>query len=182
MDGEADAMQTPRLLAALRDDVKLRETWATYHLIGDALRGELPLAVDVRAAVARRLAAEPTVFAPARRAAPLPSRLPLAALAASVAAVAFVGLAAWQVTRPTATPANLAPLAAASAERPQAAPPPADLPARSEAGTRAKQPPRVRFPAAAGDAYLLAHQEFSPTVAMVGMPAYVRTVSEEDGQ
>ncbi len=41
------------------------------------------------------------------------------------------------------------------------------------------EPARVRFPAAA-DAYLLAHQEFSPSYAMAGLPAYVRAVSEQD--
>lgn len=190
MDGELDPEETARVLRSLRQDAALRETWAAYHLVGDALRCNGPLGFDVTAAVARRLADEPTILAPAGRHAPTPRPVPLLAVAASVAAFAFVGLLAWQMTRiqPEANaPVQVAqgqgargsagaavrptPVAVAAAEsRPVA-----------KAATRAAEPPRVHFPAVVGDAYLLAHQEFSPSYAMVGMPAYVRAVSEADG-
>ena len=46
---------------------------------------------------------------------------------------------------------------------------------------QAKPPAQVLPPRAAND-YLLAHQGFSPRVALQGMAPYVRTVSEEVGE
>jgi hypothetical protein len=43
-----------------------------------------------------------------------------------------------------------------------------------------KEPAPVKFSTAAGNAYLLAHQEFSPSYAMAGLPAYIRTVPEAE--
>lgn len=63
VDGEQQPMDTAaamRLLSAIDRQDELR----TYHLIGDALRGESHLAFDVRADVMAALAGEPTVIAP----------------------------------------------------------------------------------------------------------------------
>jgi len=94
MDGELQPGEAARLLEQVADDPELRRVWARYHLMGDALRSELccassePVAARVRGA----LAAEP---APARRVRQPPGALrPVAglALAASVAALAIVGM------------------------------------------------------------------------------------------
>ena len=138
----------------LKEDDELRAAWDVYHLIGDALRGHTAphVADEVRA----RLADEPTVLAPRRPARPRLAWYPLAA-AASIAAVALVG---WLAL----------PLVGLQPDRD------AQLVARV-----AEQVPAA-VPAAQGVAdYLLAHQRFSPAIAMSGLAPYVRTVAEESG-
>ena len=69
MDGQLGDAECDGCLRRLKDDDELRDDWAVYHLIGDALRGTS--ARGMPAAFAERLSAEPTVLAP--RAAPAPS-------------------------------------------------------------------------------------------------------------
>ncbi len=91
MDGELDELQAELMLRRVAD-TDTRATWATYHLIGDALRGDL--GCDVAARVSARLADEPTVLAPR----PLPgvqARSLGMSIAASVAAVSVVGYLAF---------------------------------------------------------------------------------------
>jgi len=138
----------------LKDDDELRAAWDIYHLIGDTLRGHTAphVADEVRA----RLADEPTVLAPRRAERPRLAWYPLAA-AASVAAVALVGWLALPLT---------------------------DLQPGREAQTMARAAEQVpaAVPLAQGVAdYLLAHQRFSPAIAMSGLAPYVRTVAEESG-
>ena len=94
MDGEADAAELDGLCDLARSDAAM-ETWNCYHTIGDALRGEPAVTRNVGSAVARQLAAEPTVLAPR---APVPAHPNVTriatwawAAAASIAAVT-VGL------------------------------------------------------------------------------------------
>src|SRR5688572_5815944 len=92
MDGELDERQHQQELSRLRQDGELRQTWNTFHLIGDALRGERLLLADVAGPFSRRLAAEPTVLAPQRTHARARKVTTVAlSAAASVAAAAFVG-------------------------------------------------------------------------------------------
>lgn len=102
--------------------------------------------------VRARLADEPTVLAPRRGERPRLAWYPLAA-AASVAAVALVGWLALPLT---------------------------DLRPGGEGPTIA-QVPAVVPPAQGVADYLLAHQRFSPALAMSGLAPYVRTVAEESG-
>ena len=139
----------------LKEDDELQAAWDVYHLIGDTLRGHTAphVADEVRA----RLADEPTVLAP-RRAERRPrlAWYPLAA-AASVAAVALVGWLALPLT---------------------------GLQPGGDGQTMARVAEQVpaAVPAAQGVAdYLLAHQRFSPAIAMSGLAPYVRTVAEESG-
>ena len=138
----------------LKEDDELRAAWDVYHLIGDTLRGHTAphVADEVRA----RLADEPTVLAPRRAERPRLAWYPLAA-AASVAAVALVGWLALPLT---------------------------DLQPGTDGQTMARVAEQVpaAVPAAQGVAdYLLAHQRFSPAIAMSGLAPYVRTVAEESG-
>ncbi|MBU3694643.1 MAG: anti-sigma 24 factor [Rhodocyclaceae bacterium] len=87
MDGELDAVQADLLLRRL-GDAEAQATWSTYHLIGDALRGDK--ACDVAARVTARLAQEPTVLAP-RPISSVAARGLGMSIAASVAAVTVVG-------------------------------------------------------------------------------------------
>ncbi len=91
IDGELQSDSLHAHLGRLRADPELRGAWDTYHLIGDALRGQISPGIADR--VVARLREEPTVLAPR------PERDPTRRLgwyamsaAASVAAVAFV---AW---------------------------------------------------------------------------------------
>lgn len=153
VDGELDPDATQRCLQRLQQDEGLRRSWDDYHLIGDALRGEI--GPKVNAAFARRLGAEPTILAPKRAAAANQSRwMPALSAAAGVVAVAF---AAW-IALPQPGP-DVGPVATA-------------LPA---------PPPRGgSVPVAVGvEDYLLAHQRFSPASRIQGVAPYVRTVSAE---
>lgn len=150
MDDELSGEQARPLLSQLKRDAELRTSWDCYHLIGDAVRGVH--GPDLHARICARLDAEPTVLAPQRRA--KPERLSNVALsvAASVAAVVFVG---WM-----------------------ALPGQKDMP--QIAAIPAAEVKQVALPAGEGAKdYLLAHQRYSPSSAMQGVAPYVRTVAEE---
>ena len=135
MDGELDDRAAGEAIDSLAKDREAAQAWRTYHLIGDAMRER-----EVRASPAR----------PVTRA-PRPRQGWALALAASLAAVAFVGWLAF-------------------APQPQVAPAPVVAKAPAARAT-------VPLPTAAND-YLLAHQGFSPRMSLQGMAPYVRTVAE----
>jgi len=166
MDGELEDHELGEALAALSADEQARAAWATYHLIGDALRGENRLAVDYAAGIGERLALEPTVLAPQRRA-PVAGRRRWIALsaAASVAAVALVG---WLGFAPHQA-GNGATVAMPVALKPKT---------EDQAVANSKLPQRVPLPSSADD-YLLAHQGYSPQLSLQGVAPYIRTVSDE---
>jgi sigma-E factor negative regulatory protein RseA len=148
----------------LRRDGELHRVWAEYHLIGDALRGEPRLAMNVAPRVMAALAAEPTVLVPAagrRSRSALRFALPLAASVMGIGAVAWVA----QSLRPAEQPATLA----ASAPRP-AATEAAAVPVESEADRSAQVQP-----------YLFAHQGHSFMGNVQGVAPYVRIVSDARG-
>lgn len=161
MDGELDAHELHEPLSALDEEGEARETWRTYHLISDALRGGAMLAANCAPRVARRLAQEPTLLGPLPAAVRSPERsrwfVP-SALAASVAAVALVG---WVALAPVQGPA---PAPAPIAQAPQA--------------ERSRAPARLPVTSATQD-YLIAHQAFSPRNSLQGMAPYVRSVSDQ---
>ena len=167
MDGELEAHELGEPLSAIESDRDARESWRTYHLISDALRGDAILSADCARRVSQRLAQEPALIGPLPGAVREPERprwfVP-SALAASVAAVAFVGwvaLAPQRATTPAGAPAQLA-----TAPQPQ---------------QRAAEPPKVSVTSATQD-YLLAHQVYSPRNSLQGMAPYVRTVSDQTVQ
>lgn len=158
MDGEIDGPEAAGQVRRLKDDPQLRAAWDTYHLIGDALRGEkLALSRDFTSDFSARLAVEPTVLAPRGRSSLGANvrrfALPVAASVGGMALVAWLAL----FNNPFAPPKeNLA----------------------------AKSPPAVEATTqvASGDVndYLLAHQQFSSSTALQGVASYVRTVSGQD--
>jgi sigma-E factor negative regulatory protein RseA len=154
MDDAAEDHECDSCVKRLKDDPELRATWEVYHLIGDALRGHT--APDVAERVQQRLVAEPTVFAP--RAIEPPRRRATRyalSMAASVAAVALVGWMALPLVERKPSPAVTAQL---------------------------PEPPLVAVPVAQGVGdYLLAHQRFSPALAIGGIAPYIRSVTEENG-
>lgn len=93
-DGEFLQADAPALAAAVSEDPQARQRFARYHLIGDALRGNLPARLDPAFAERLRLAVadEPAVLAPRRRLQGLLKPAAGFALAASVAAMAVIGV------------------------------------------------------------------------------------------
>lgn len=96
MDGELEMDTNPHLYTALKKGGEARECWSTYHLIGDALRGEMPVRAGLRSEIMRRLEDEPVILAPRRRLRDTFHSVFMVPMAASVAAVAFVGWMVWQ--------------------------------------------------------------------------------------
>lgn len=99
MDGELDVIEIGHAFKTLCSDNAAEEKarWHRYHLIGDALKNNLPPVIkhDLSSRVSAALADEPTVLAPRklkqhwrRVARPLAG----AAIAASVASISIVGL------------------------------------------------------------------------------------------
>ena len=99
MDDELDADSRQHLLQVLTAGGELAASWSTYHLIGDAMRGERLLRADFHTKLMQQLDAEPTVLAPVRKKPHTPAFWMTAA--ASVAAVMFVG---WMVMQQQAQP------------------------------------------------------------------------------
>ena len=121
-DGDAHALE--RACAQWRDDGDARQTWHTYHLIGDVMRSDELAAEPARdaaflAALRTRLAAEPVVLAPAPAAALPSTRRPVWLLPAAVAA-GFALVAGVMVVAHVGQPGQggeAATLAAASSPR-----------------------------------------------------------------
>lgn len=175
MDGELASAEAARVVADMRAHDALREAWDTYHLIGDALRREPCADCEVLDAVAQRLAREPTILAPRR--APFEAgrrwALPGLAAAAAVASVSWMA-----VQRPhdgegmsLAPVAHMVvPAAGVSALPFQEYLQPVNLSAQQAS------PPSIQLQAREIDAYLMAHQQFSPSTSMHGLAPYARTV------
>jgi sigma-E factor negative regulatory protein RseA len=160
IDGELQGEGLHAHLGRLRKDLELRAAWDTYHLIGDALRGQI--SPEIMARVAVRLREEPTVLSPRPENRNPSGRLGwyLMSAAASIAAVGFV---VW-----TASPGWRAePLLAGGSISATAAPPVATL-------VSAVPPPEV-------ENYLLAHRPYSHTSAMQGIGTYVRSAADGRG-
>jgi len=94
IDSELDERAARHVIAAIGSDPSLEQAWNDYHLIGDALRSNSRVSIDVRAAVASRVAQEPTVLAPRRWIRRPQARSAGAAVLA--ASVSFAAVIAWQ--------------------------------------------------------------------------------------
>ena len=109
IDGELSIEDSAHLITSAKTGGELKNCWAYYHLIGDALRGDVgPGGVNMHHDFGHRvmaaLEAEPTVLASNQAAiAPSASKKPVYkqsarfwSVAASVAAVMFVGAMVFQ--------------------------------------------------------------------------------------
>ncbi|MFR9720186.1 sigma-E factor negative regulatory protein [Aeromonas diversa] len=117
MDGVLDGEQGRQAIDEVMSDAEQQASWSRYHLIGDAMRGELPdtMQFDLCDKIALALEAEPTVLAPQPAAAaprhggkviPLVRRfgqqMGQYAIAASVAAAVIFGVQHYQGQDPVA--------------------------------------------------------------------------------
>ena len=176
MDGDLERHEAAALLDALRAEGEMRDAWRTYHLIGDAMHDTRMLSPGFAGRVAARLAAEPTVMAPARLAPAARPRWQLLSAAASIAAVAMV-TSVWFVLQDGADPASQ--VAQSHKAAPLAAAAPAAAPLTAQATARTSAPTALVPPPDSANDYLYAHQGYSPRVSLQGAAPYVRMVSGE---
>ena len=95
LDGELNARDNPRLIEKIESDEALREAWARYNLIGQAMRAPAGLVVndDFARRVNSAIREEPAILAPRGRSAwgsELRQRAIGFAMAASLAVVAVM--------------------------------------------------------------------------------------------
>lgn len=190
MDGEQHVDDALREIGRLKSATALRDTWDTYHLIGDAMRtsagsGRLDSRPGFSARFSERLALEPTVLAP-RSSLSRKVQTYALSLAASVAAVAVVGWVALNMLAPSGPTGELAKAPAATSPVQVAVQAPNQVPAQSPAsasvssassGTAMAVVPVAAEPAEPMHDYIMAHQGVSPTTAIQGVSPYIRTVS-----
>ena len=161
MDGESAHTETQTSIQRLKQDDECNETWATFHLIGDTMRGDPLLRGDFMARLHARMEQEPTQLAPRMTWRKTASYALSAAASLSAIAVVVALTFADNPLRPQA------PIAAAP-------------PGQSTLLAQVERPARPRPAVAPGkvNEYLLAHQEYSPSTALQGVAPYVRMVSE----
>ena len=159
MDNELSHQESGQALRRLGDTPEAMESWETYHLIGDLMRGQ-DTAVNVTSRVSAALQTEPTVLAPRRVAKPGKALTFALSAAASVSAIAVVGWMAFSTGTAVNSPAELA---KATSTTP---------------AVQTAEPQLVSAPS--GDQmneYLLAHQGVSPSSGLQGVAPYIRTIS-----
>jgi sigma-E factor negative regulatory protein RseA len=182
MDGELDRQQVGAVLPDFNRRDELREAWATYHLIGEAMRGQPCLDSRVAVAVASRLAAEPTVLAPRAGASNFGRRWAWPSLAAA-AAVASVTWMATGIQGPATAPSGSFQPAAVVLGWPPSVMTNAvatftEIVPTTPAGLSASSSPTpsIQLSTEAYQPYLMAHQPFSPSMSIQGLAPYMRTV------
>lgn len=183
MDDALDSQEAASALDQLARNADLRQDWETYHLIGDSLRqGAEPapsLAPDFTSRVMAALDDEPTVLAPRtpmRRPSLLRHALPLAASIMGVGAVAWVAVTLQ-------SPRQEVPLVALQKAPPQAAQTETALGPVPGVGrsvqtvSSAGAPVRVQ-PMGQMREYMVAHEGYSPWVAVQGAARYQGGMTE----
>ncbi len=153
MDGELSPQDSSQALRRLDDTPEAREHWETYHLIGDAMRGQ-PFGVNVAGRVSAALQNEPTVLAPRRAVKPAKAFTFALSAAASVSAIAVVGWMAFSTVPAINPQVELAKAVPAAEPQPESSP----------SGDQMNE-------------YFLAHQGVSPSSGLQGVAPYIRTIS-----
>ncbi len=159
MDGELDGHEARGELAHLKEHPERQDLWATYHIIGDAMRGEHLLSRRFNEQLARRLAQEPTVLAPRRR---RPAKKMIAYALSAAASLSAVAMVAWVALSTGSVTTTL---------QPQVAQMPAATPVLPQV---VSLPTDGRL-----NEYILAHQGFSPSTAIQGVTPYIRSVAAQ---
>jgi len=147
MDGEMFEDEADAFFDRLKRHPEAYQDWATYHLIGDALRQPDHIHRDLSASFRERLYAEPTILAPRSRS---PQKIKHYALSAA-ASVMALAIVAWMSMQIGNEPA------------PQMA--------------SVQQNNAIRPAAFQANEYLMAHQEVSPSADVQGAAAYIHAVA-----
>lgn len=165
VDDELEEREIDLALRRLNRDHDSKARWERYHLIGDAMQGHLPAALDIDFAARIRQAIE-TEPLPLPVARPLPAWYkPVTgfALAASVVLVALFGLKLTQIDTNFVSTAQLA------ANTPST---PALIPASlTQRVDDASEPVEARL-----SSYLVNHNGYASMNSVPGMLPYVRMV------
>lgn len=169
IDGELDAREAAAVLDALCRDTELQRRWSDLQLVGDALRSPEVAACHVDGFCHRvhtALASEPTVLAPRPRARPVWRRHSVTglAIAASVAAIAFVAVPLLRSPSPDVM---------AQKQLPAAAPVVASTAAVSPGQSEAKAAAAIANARALGP-YFAAHRELTGGSPLPRAAAYLR--------
>jgi sigma-E factor negative regulatory protein RseA len=171
MDSELSEREARLIIHGTGQDKALSDIWMRYHLIGEALRQDLPKTINRNFAekMSRVLENEPHILVSKRR---LPSngwRRPLSALAmaASIAGIAVLG---WKTN--LQLPSAQTPSPAALSPASQAAIQPLPVATVRWSDRQTKTSPRL-------DRYLMNHQQFKSSTEMDGVSPYVRIVGYE---
>ena len=179
MDGEAGQAEGHQAVLRLKQDDECLETWKTFHLIGDTMRGVPALRDDFSVRFHARIEQEPTLLAP-RMVWRKPATLALSA-AASLAAVSvvlslvFTDNALQPQAQVAASPQSGATQVAASPQ--SGATQVAAVPQSGPTQIVMLPQPVAAANQARVNEYLMAHQEYSPSTTLQGVAPYVRTVS-----
>jgi sigma-E factor negative regulatory protein RseA len=91
MDGELDPAQAGHVVRGCCENPEAAEKWATYHLIGDVMRGGKPHPTRTAQLVGEALNKEPAIIARPKRTIDTPFARYALAAAASVATIGVVG-------------------------------------------------------------------------------------------
>lgn len=179
LDGEAEGTPGDALAELLREPLA-RRAWGRYHLISDCIRGQLPARIDpeLAARIARRLRDEPTVLAPAAGRQNWMRPLAGLAVAASVAAMAILGVRGGFGTGPGEPATQLA----ASMQAPGAGAGQFHFAAGSSARGPARARPSTGRMNARLNRYLVNYNEYRNNAAVQGMIPYVRIVAHDEAQ
>jgi len=169
IDGELDALEAAAVLDALCSDAELQRRWSDLQLVGDALRSTEVAACHAHGfcdRVRTALANEPTVLAPPRRARPAWRRysVPGLAIAASVAAIAFVAVPLLRTPSPDMM---------AQQQPPATAPVVASAAVLASSQTESKAAAAIANARALGP-YFAAHRELTGGSPLPRAAAYLR--------
>lgn len=175
MDGEMDSREASVYLRRMKEESKLREDWRLYHLVGEAIRREGSLAVDISKAVGERLALEPTVMAPRFTAPRRALNRYVMTAAAGVAGIAVVGWVAFHGGQLYSVPTPASAPVIASASAPAAQPTPV---VAQPARLSDSMPSQMMAQDAEVEDYLMAHRAVSPFTTMHGALPYVRAAAD----
>jgi sigma-E factor negative regulatory protein RseA len=168
MDGELDAGDAEDIFKHFKNKDDLRNDWASYHLIGDALRQPSALSVDISQSVSNGLVSEPTIFAPY---APKPRRHKVFAFSAVAASVVI--MVGWLSLQTPHQPQQTIVADRANVSEEKAS----TLPVANT-----NQSPTLVYPLIPADLddYLFVHGEFSPGFATYGLSTqYLHPVNNE---
>ncbi len=118
VDGELNGVEYGHAVDAINLSPELKQRWMRYHIAADALKNSLPHALlkpDFSARVMQAVDAEPTVLAPRNislKLNPVAKQLAGLAIAASVTALAVLGVQTWRLqtdAQPIAASVQVAP-------------------------------------------------------------------------
>ncbi len=165
LDGELEASELEQAVKQTAGESPMRAAWGRYHLIRDAMRGQLDslAPAGLADAISSRLESEPSILVPRRRSGirvKATRWVAGMAVAASVAAVAIVGVR-WVAPDQDGSP---------------------QLVAQSVESADYLRSGGIRWQAVSTDVerdlnmYLVQHNEFTPATGMNGVMSYMRFV------